>query len=178
MAPRYLTPMTGDGTVASPFGVNKTDMFVQSPLFTGTSGEGSATSAYIGFSGYNETVLWSAADSIHSTNTFTLSEPLSSFTNVRFEGFEYGNTRVQYDCPAPTALTENVSICYTYYCRDTDNNPFQIKMASYSSNDGLTYGGIQHKFLYMDNTSTAFNTNAGDWLSMTKIVGINRKPEA
>jgi len=123
----------------------------------------------------DETVLWSGAESIHSTNTFTLSEPLSSFNNVRFEGFEYGNTRVQYDCPTPTALNENVSICFNYYCRDKDNNPFQLKMASYSSNDGLTYGGIQHKFLYMSNTATTFLTNEGDWLSLTKIVGINRK---
>ena len=47
------TTMTGDGTVESPFGVKSTDLYVQSPLFTGTSG----TSAYIGWN--NETVLYS-----------------------------------------------------------------------------------------------------------------------
>lgn len=37
--------MTGQGTVSEPFGVKSTDLFVQEPLYTGTSGD----SAYIGF---------------------------------------------------------------------------------------------------------------------------------
>lgn len=40
--------ISGSGTVADPFGVKTQQLFVQAPLFTGTSGEGSATSGYIG----------------------------------------------------------------------------------------------------------------------------------
>ena len=72
--------MTGQGTVNDPFGVKSTDLFVQSPLYTGTSGN----SAYIGFNGYNETKLWTTtATAGENIQTFTLSEPYTAFERIK-----------------------------------------------------------------------------------------------
>lgn len=68
--------MTGQGTVSEPFGVKSTDLFVQEPLYTGTSGN----SAYIGWN--NETVLWEAGDIANRTSACTLSESLKNFEHV------------------------------------------------------------------------------------------------
>ena len=70
--------MTGQGTVSEPFGVKSTDLFVQSPLYTGTSGN----SAYIGWN--NETVLWSGNSTVLN-QTFNLSEPYTNFEKIRFK---------------------------------------------------------------------------------------------
>ena len=66
--------MTGQGTVSDPFGVKSTDLFVQEPLYTGTSG----SSAYIGWN--NETVLWSSNTVQSAAN---LSEPMTAFDYVK-----------------------------------------------------------------------------------------------
>ena len=68
--------MTGQGTVSEPFGVKSTDLFVQEPLYTGTSGN----SAYIGWN--NETVLFDAGLISNHTSAATLSEPLSGFDKI------------------------------------------------------------------------------------------------
>lgn len=54
--------MTGQGTVSEPFGVKSTDLFVQEPLYTGTSGN----SAYIGFDSNNAGI----AGPVLNTKTF------------------------------------------------------------------------------------------------------------
>lgn len=86
--------MTGDGTVASPFGVNKMDMFVQAPLFTGTSGEGDNTSAYIGFSGDSFIKLLSVSQEHTANNSnFTITADVPTgynflaWLNVTTNGF-------------------------------------------------------------------------------------------
>ena len=68
--------MTGQGTVHDPFGVKSTDLFVQSPLYTGTSGN----SAYIGWN--NETVLFESTGKALK-DTITLSESRQNFDSLR-----------------------------------------------------------------------------------------------
>lgn len=164
--------MTGDGTVASPFGVKSNDLYVQEPLFTGTSG----TSAYIGWKP-DETVLWNAGD-IYKTTAFTLSEPLTAFEKVRFEITGYTHVYAENTHQTPSANDEELTTCFTYYCKNSDGAPLQMMMGTYSSTDGLNYGLVRSKFLYMPNTATVWEGNTTDGPHLQKIIGINRKPEA
>lgn len=78
--------MSGQGTISEPFGVKSIDLFVQEPLYTGTSGN----SAYIGWN--NETVLFTAATGSPTTGTVVMSEPPSAFERVKvLEGRGYDN---------------------------------------------------------------------------------------
>lgn len=168
--------MTGDGTVASPFGVNKMDMFVQAPLFTGTSGEGDNTSAYIGCSGYNETVLWENTDNTKTLNMQwpqTLSEPITNFEKVAF-------------LYAPDSYIEDAE----YHTFNAYNN-FNYNLVAWRcdgpSNDNIFWReakfncngtSLTNPYNCTINLSTAFagggfNRNGYNWL--LKVVGINRK---
>ena len=166
--------ISGSGTVADPFGVKTQQLFVQAPLFTGTSGEGSATSGYIGFSGYNETVLYSSTQNAKTT-AFTLSEPLTAFEKVRFEITGYTHVYAEDTHQTPSANNEEITICFTYYCKNSDANPCQMTMGTYSSTNGLNYDLVRSKFLYMPNTATVWAGNTTDGPHLQKIIGINRK---
>lgn len=136
------------------------------------SGNGTAQSPL----GLNETVLFDGTKTKDPVNSFTLTEYASNFERIRFYGIGYGNTKVMYECQAPDTSTEALSICYTYYCRDTDNNPFQLRMGVYTTIDGLSFTLRQSKFLYAADSGTTFaggNNTQGP--SVYKVVGINRK---
>lgn len=182
--------MTGDGTVASPFGVNKTDMFVQSPLFTGTSGEGSATSAYIGIqpsAQYNETVLWETTAGMAPAGTAkigTLSEPLSSFNSyaicVSFESM-YPYKRNVFEVPTTWNTAANVPGVYflgvteTYSLKPQEHNELFESYNTFGIGENLTD-------LYSLGAKIVDNGVINDSITglsyCWKVIGINRKPEA
>lgn len=123
----------------------------------------------------DETVLFDGTQTKDPVNSFTLSEYASNFERIRFYGIGYGYTKVMYECQAPNTSSEALSICYTYYCRDTDSNPFQLRMGVYTTSDGLSFSLRQSKFLYATDSGTAFaggNNTQGP--SVYKIIGINR----
>ena len=161
--------MTGQGTVSEPFGVKSTDLFVQSPLYTGTSGN----SAYIGWN--NETVLWSGTGNI---STFTLSEKLSNFERFRmvFQGYNTPQSgMIEEYSPADGS---NISYCYQHYVANNDGNPLQLWAGRFSSTDNLTYNLVNWKWMCMPGDSNAWSNtwNNNDRKPMIKrIIGINRK---
>ena len=121
----------------------------------------------------DETVLWSTtADA--KTTSFTLSEPLTAFEKVRFEITGYTNVYAEDTHQTPSANNEEISTCFTYYCKSSDENPLQMMMGTYSSNDGLNYGVARSKFLYMSNDGTTWNGNTTDGPHLQRIIGINR----
>lgn len=122
----------------------------------------------------DETVLFTTAD-IYKTTAFTLTEPLTSFEKVRFEITGYTDVYAENTHQTPSANNEEITTCFTYYCKSTDGNPLQMMMGTYSSNDGLNYGVARSKFLYMSNDGTTWNGNTTDGPHIQKIVGINRK---
>lgn len=122
----------------------------------------------------DETVLWEGIKESAPCDSFTLSEFASNFERIRFYGISYANTKVMYECPAPDASSETITLCYTYYCRDTDSNPFQIRMGQYTTLDGLSFTCSNKKFLYMANTDSVFASNNTNSPCIYKIVGINR----
>lgn len=122
-----------------------------------------------------EVELYSGTKTSNGLASFTLSEYASSFDRIRFYGIGYGNTKVMYECPAPDTSTEALSVCYTYYCRDTDNNPWQMRMGVYTSTNGLDYSIRQAKFLYGGDTALAFGGgNTTQNPPIYRIVGIKR----
>ena len=122
----------------------------------------------------DETVLWSTAD-VYKTTAFTLSEHLTAFEKVRFEITGYTNVYAEDTHQTPSANDEEITTCFTYYCKSSDGNPLQMMMGSYTSTDGLNYGVARSKFLYMSNDGTTWNGNTTDGPHIQKIVGINRK---
>lgn len=109
------------------------------------------------------------------TTAFTLSEPLTAFEKVRFEITGYTNVYAEDTHQTPSANNEEITTCFTYYCKASDENPCQMAMGTYSSNDGLNYGVVRSKFLYMTNTATSWYGNTTDGPHIQKIIGINRK---
>lgn len=122
----------------------------------------------------DETVLYSTTAN-NKTTTFTLSEPLTAFKKVRFEIIGYTNVYAEDTHQTPSANDEEITTCFTYYCKASDGNPCQMMMGTYSSNDGLNYGVVRSKFLYMTNDGTSWNGNTTDGPHIQKIIGINRK---
>ena len=147
-------------------------LYVQEPLFTANSGD----AVYVGWRP-DETVLFETTANAKTT-TFTLSEPLTAFEKVRFEITGYTNVYAEDTHQTPSANNEEVTTCFTYYCKSSDGNPLQMMMGTYSSNDGLNYGVARSKFLYMSNDGTTWNGNTTDGPHIQKIVGINRKENA
>ena len=158
--------MTGQGTVNDPFGVKSTDLFVQSPLYTGTSGN----SAYIGWN--NETVLFSASSPVTS---FTTTEPLSAFDEVAV-----------YVSPQPDSEGPS-KVVIPMMGRNTSN----FKFGWIGTFNG--WKNIEWQFVYNNTAMTSFmpvsgayfgrstsnQITGGDWNSnsmyLYKVIGINRK---
>lgn len=158
--------MTGDGTVQNPFGVNKMDMFVQAPLFTGTSGEGDNTSAYIGWN--NETVLWENDGSVSALSAImNLNDDVTNYDKLQFYcGIDIDAKNI---CTVQ-ANTDRATISWREYFQGngtwrTFSNFFQI------GTNSITAGPA------MCNISDG--TNNANWqysyLALQKVVGINRK---
>jgi hypothetical protein len=147
-------------------------LYVQEPLFTANSGD----AVYVGWRP-DETVLFETNYNGRTT-AFTLSEPLTAFEKVRFEITGYTNVYAENTHQTPSANNEEITTCFTYYCKASDGNPCQMMMGTYSSNDGLNYGLVRSKFLYMPNTATVWNGNTTDGPHIQKIIGINRKENA
>ena len=122
----------------------------------------------------DETVLYSSTQDAKTT-TFTLSEPLTAFEKVRFEITGFSHVYAENTHQTPSANNEEITTCFTYYCKNSDANPLQMLMGTYSSTDGLNYGLVRSKFLYMPNSATAWQGNTTDGPHLQKIVGINRK---
>lgn len=165
--------MTGQGTVSEPFGVKSTDLFVQEPLYTGTSGN----SAYIGWN--NETVLWTTGTDT-SITSFTLTEPISAFDRIRFKAALFNTTEkicgeIAPDSAYPLA---NISFSVGGYIAGEDGNPYQWYGTRYSTTDGLTYNRVDNKWIHMTLTGTTFTYNSNDatrCIMLREIIGINRK---
>lgn len=122
----------------------------------------------------DETVLYSSTQN-SKTTVFTLSEPLTAFEKVRFEITGYTHVYAEDTHQTPSANNEEITTCFTYYCKNSDANPCQMTMGTYSSTNGLDYGLVRSKFLYMPNSATVWQGNATDGPHIQKIVGINRK---
>ena len=147
-------------------------LYVQEPLFTANSGD----AVYVGWRP-DETVLLNNAYVNQSTTSFTVSEPLSNFQKIRFEGLSHNSTVVMDEHLAPSG-NENIYVMETYFCPNGDNNPWQCRMGAYKTTNGLTYTGVSAKFIYMGFNSTTINGDTGNFPVINKIIGINRKENA
>lgn len=125
--------------------------------------------------GNDETVLWSGNTGSNShTTAFTLSESFSAFNKIRFEGVQFGASTPTYEISTPYN-PNSVGVCFQYYTFENDNNPYQIRCASYSATDGLNFTLFKEKFLYWSNTGlTANGGNTTQGPNIQRIVGINR----
>lgn len=127
--------------------------------------------------GVDETVLWSGNTGTDSpTTAFSINEPFSSFKRIRFEGMQYGNASPIYEITTPTA-NNNIGVLFSYFTLSENGNPYQIRGASYSSNNGTDYTEYKEKFLYWSNTSlTAVGGGtATNGPNIQRIIGIGRK---
>ena len=78
-----------------------TPLYVESPLFTGQSGD----SAYICVSGY----VWQSASLFHTDTpitqtTYTLNDDCSNYDKLEVDFYDINNWRTQMDCPIPSDL--------------------------------------------------------------------------
>lgn len=123
----------------------------------------------------DETVLWTGTTGIADhTSAFKLTEPLTGFERIRFEGYQYGKSTPVYEITTPNDSTY-VGVCFHYFCFNNDGNPYQIRGGSYSSNNGLDYTLFKEKFLFWSNSSlSAAGGNTTQGPNINKIVGINR----
>lgn len=149
-------------------------LYVQEPLFTANSGD----AVYVGWRP-DETVLWSGNTGSNShTTAFTLSESFSAFNKIRFEGVQYGASTPIYEISTPYN-PNSVGVCFQYYTFENDNNPYQIRGASYSATDGLNFTLYKEKFLYWSNTGLSANGgNNTQGPNIQRIIGVNRKENA
>lgn len=163
------TTMTGDGTVENPFGVKSTDLFVQNPLFTGTSG----TSAYIGFN--NETVLWSG--SAYKDDIITLNENYTNFEELKFYWRNW--TALPTDYINIFATTTNYFVPFSHWIGGGNYTPkitiFDMKI----SGDGLNkLVVLDSRFVNLPQTAATTAVSAATLSNdsfVQKIVGINHK---
>ena len=165
--------ISGSGTVADPFGVKTQQLFVQAPLFTGTSGEGSAASGYIGCN-LNETTLWEGTGT--SGTAITLSEPLENFDKVGifWEPFAaFGRDTGFEITPSYNEFIVNSYKKYAMFQQVVNNghNGYLNCSLTVSSND-TSFG--QYLYGYTNGDSSNFWTDHADW-TVWKIIGINRK---
>ena len=158
--------MTGQGTVSEPFGVKSTDLFVQEPLYTGTSGN----SAYIGWN--NETVLY---DVPAGSTAVTLSELATNFERLKITYNSHeATTAVPEIREVPsTATTFNL---FQRFVKSSDD--FVIDdVQRYNTNDFINYttttAAGSHAWYSMPFTYAG--ASQGSVVSITKVVGINRK---
>ena len=141
------------------------------------SGNGTVDSPLGVVPSYNETVLYNFTGAGYNQVTaVTLSEPATHFDRLRLYGIGYANTPFIAESPAPATITSDISFNAIYYCHETDGNPLQMRFQVFSSTDAITYRRKNGKFLYWTSTGTTpAGTNNNDVMSVTKIVGINRK---
>lgn len=140
-----------------------TDLYVQSPLFTGTSG----TSAYIGWN--NETVLWSGSCKYH--NSATLSEKPINFDRLRFYWKDWNSN-----------ITTHVSECSPNYTTSS-NYAFGDTWAGAGSANLVLFNLILNddfdKTIYFKwgtfYNCTSNNITQATQTEIVKIVGIGRK---
>ena len=153
--------ISGSGTVADPFGVKTQQLFVQAPLFTGTSGEGSAASGYIGCN-LNETTLWEG--NISANQTATLSENITAFNKIEV----WGKTHNGY--PWVSQQWVNGEELYGVGLGQWYNVVTELDISRYHLNGtGLTaMSGTWH-------ASTPVTATTGTNTYVTKVIGINRK---
>ena len=142
------------------------DLYVQSPLYTGVSGG----SAYIGWSGYNETVLWS---STATASSFTLSESISSFERLKVQGnFNAIRYWADGDASGSTLFTFANMI---YAQRADDGARLQQVGAAYTSTDGLTFTCRDGHNLYWSNTANSVGGGStAAYPGLYKVIGVNR----
>ena len=124
--------------------------------------------------GIDETVLLNNPYVNATTTAFTVSEPLSNFKKIRFEGISHNSTIVMDEHLAPSG-NENIYVMETYFCPNGDGNPWQCRMGAYKTTDGLTYTGLSAKFIYMGFNNTTINGDTGNFPVINKIYGIGRK---
>ena len=176
--------ISGSGTVADPFGVKTQQLFVQAPLFTGTSGEGSATSGYIGCN-LNETVLWSGNANPGGTATYVdLAEPISAFNEIGvYTNFEnmYGPKLTRFDTQNATWSIEpntdvyllGVANCHSLKPQESNT----LYNAYYSFGCSTDYSKMYflggHVYLNGSSANSFSQFSGICWLK--KVVGINRK---
>ena len=142
------------------------DLYVQAPLYTGVSGG----SAYIGWSGYNETVLWSSTT---TASSFTLSESISSFERLKVRGsFNAIDYWTDGDISDSTLFTFANMI---YAQRSADGARLQQVGAAYTSTDGLTFTCRDGHNLYWTNTANSVAGGAtAAYPGLYKVIGVNR----
>ena len=164
--------MSGQGTVSEPFGVKSTDLFVQEPLYTGTSGN----SAYIGWN--NETVLWEAATTANATSAGNFNESPFNFERIGVYWLMNNDGTLQSPTYQEFPTLENT----TYYLNAGFGNSycyigkvhFNVGSASFSSTKAQ---GIQIANWNATATIASIDTNYLTKMrnGFYKIVGIDRK---
>lgn len=152
------------------------DLFVQYPLFTGTSG----TSAYIGYNGYNEStaLLWSGA-AVY-TSTVTLHDYWTAYERLRLygSGTESNVHQAAFnEIPVPTGITElNVSVNSVgpWYDAGTltlcNGQNLSFLNGNKMSAGSAFYFGMQANQSYITCT---YRVNGQD-VHLYKVVGVNR----
>ena len=147
-----------------------TPLYVESPLFTGQSGD----SAYIG-SDINETIIWTGTGT-HYPDKITTNEPLSAFERFKVIGYiPYGNN-IRF-C-IENDYTENSELCLsTNQMGDSILRIFNTSGKILA--DGLQlYSAVQNAIW---NNTTGDTATVGKWFDTTrshyiqKVIGINRK---
>ena len=136
-----------------------TDLYVQSPLFTGTSG----TSAYIGWN--NETVLFSGS----SNTDIELSDSLNNYENVKIYWTDWNSNSCTHINEFPTDSNTNYELFGCWPGGGDGVVLFDISLTANANKDTLTV--TQKKFINL----TGSTVSTANLSYIKKVVGINRK---
>ena len=155
-------PLSGDGSNSQPLGLDlKTD--------NSLSGNGTLTSPLGVVPGYNETVLWSGAD---TTANIQLSEPISSFDYLKIYGNKYNTP---FTATANIIDTSSFSFATLNYSNKTNESQrLWILAATFTGNSNNIFGENYYRLEYHAQTSTAITFEQSN-IPINKVIGINRK---
>lgn len=145
-----------------------TPLYVESPLFTGQSGN----SAYIGWQGYNETKLW-ISDTTGGSNiqTFNLNEPYTNFERIKLY-FRINDG----DAGCAECLTSNSqmdAITMANYSPASTGTDIAKGLRYYLVNGNQISAAPTAMFKSM--AATAVNHESYSVFYVQEIIGVNRK---
>jgi len=134
------------------------------------SGNGTVDSPLGVVPGYNETVLWSGTYTANSGTYFTVSESITNFEKIEFT---FNRKPNDFSCVSETFVpTTNSFVLYNINMNDNDTG-----INLYSTK--LKYTDADLKFTtntqVVKTITTSISQNTTSPITITKVIGINRK---
>ena len=138
-------------------------LYVQEPLFTANSGD----AVYVGWRP-DETVLWSGSNN----STFTLNSPASAYEYIDVQ------YHINYQDKICCKRFAGDSLRIGLFDAENGDRGIWIRCNEYLSNNYLTYNITQPGPWTCGITTNGVEVQSANQMTVTKIIGINRKENA